>query len=248
MLDEDPDLGRGLDGPRRAEVQARAVAPLVRLVPGKADIATLVSAGEDDLGALVLDGLLARTVRLGGRSSIELLGSEDLLRPRDDFVDPPSLRATITWTVMQPTRLAVLDQAFARRIAPWLPAVAPVLLERAVRRARHLTLRVSIVEMKRIEERLLLLLWLLADRWGRMQSDGVCLPLRLTHEVLGRMVCAHRSSVTTALKQLLQKGAVSQGAEGFLLLQDAAGAGLGTSGGWPDATTCSPQWQRPYRP
>lgn len=231
VLDEDPELGRGLDGPRRAAVQARAVAPLVRLTPGETDVAARVPVGEADLGALVLDGLLARSVLLGGRRSIELLGSEDLLRPQDDLADPQSLRATITWTVMQPTRLAMLDQPFARRIAPWLPAIAPVLVERAVRRARLLTLRLSIVEMRRIEDRLLLLLSLLADRWGRIQPDGVCLPLRLTHDVLGRMVCAHRSSVTTALNRLLEKGALSRGADGSLVVPGAVGAEWGLRGG-----------------
>lgn len=240
MLDEDPDLGRGLEGPKRAEVQARAVARLVRLAPGEADVTSLVSAGEDDLGALVLDGLLARNVLLGGRSSIELLGREDLLRPGDDLADPQSLRATVTWTVMQPTRLAVLDQRFARRIAPWLPAIAPVLLERAVRRARLLTLRLSIIEMRRIEDRLLLLLWHVADRWGRVQRDGVCLPFRLTHDVLGRAVCAHRSSVTTALNRLLRKGALSRGAEGFLILRDGMRAEFVAGGG---AGQADPTWK-----
>lgn len=137
----------------------------------------------------------------------ELLGPEDLLRPRDDLTDPKSLHGRVSWTVMEPTRLAILDQAFARNAAPWMAAITPVLLERTVRRARWLTLRLAILETKRIEDRLLLLLWHLADRWGRVQPDGVHLPLRLTHEVLGQMVGAHRSSVTTALNRLGHKGA-----------------------------------------
>lgn len=230
VLDEDPDLARGVDGPRRAEVRARAVAPLVRLAPGDPNVGSSVPADENDLGTLVLDGLLARTVLLGGRSSTELLGWEDLLRPHDDLTDPESLRGSVTWTVLEPTRLAVLDHRFAHRIAPWLPAIAPVLLERASRRARWLTLRLSILRMRRIEDRLLLLLWHLADRWGRIQSDGVSLSLRVTHEVLGRMVSAHRSSVTTALNQLLRKGVLSRGVEGSWILTGPEGAEFGPCG------------------
>lgn len=226
MLDEDPDLGRRLDGTRRGELQARAVAPLLRLAAGEADFAKLVRIDENDLGALVLDGLLARNVVVAGGSFTELLGTGDLLRPRDDLTDPKSLRANVTWAVMEPTRLALLDHRFARRIAPWLPAIAAVLLQRTVQRARWLTLRLAINETRRIDERLLLLLWHLADRWGRIELDGTCLPLRLTHEVLGRMLGAHRSSVTTALKLLLEKGSLSRNAQGLWVLHGAAPIGF----------------------
>jgi CRP/FNR family cyclic AMP-dependent transcriptional regulator len=78
----------------------------------------------------------------------------------------------------------------------------------------------AINETRRIEERLLLLLWHLADRWGYVQHDGICIPVRLTHGMFARMVSAHRSSVTTAVNQLLQKGVVSRGPDGFFILRD----------------------------
>lgn len=105
-----------------------------------------------------------------------------------------------------------------------------------------LTLRLSIVEMRRVEDRLLLLLSLLADRWGRVQADGVCLPLRLTHDVLGRMVCAHRSSVTTALNRLLQKGALSRGVDGSLVLRGAVGAECRLRGGAAPTDSAGALW------
>jgi CRP/FNR family transcriptional regulator, cyclic AMP receptor protein len=233
VLDEDPDLARGLDDAARAEFQAHAVAPLMTLAPGQEDFASAVPVGNDDLGVLVLTGLLARNVRLAGQSFTELLGVEDLLRPRDDVTDPKSLRANVGWTVMEPTRLAVLDQRFALRVAPWLPALTPVLIERTVRRARWLTLRAAINETRRIEERLLLLLWHLADRWGYVQQDGICIPVRLTHRMLARMVCAHRSSVTTALNQLLHKGILSRGADEFFILREPIEASLARCSGAP---------------
>jgi CRP/FNR family transcriptional regulator, cyclic AMP receptor protein len=219
LLDEDPDLGRRVGDQTRTDLRTRAVVPLVKLARGPSDLATLVPIDEDDLGALVLEGLLARNVLLAGRSFTELLGPEDLLRPHDDETEQKSLHGRVTWIVMEPTRLAILDQEFARRTAPWLPAMTPVLLERTVRRARWLTLRLAILETKRIEDRLLLLLWHLADRWGRVQPDGVHLPLRLTHDVLGQMVAAHRSSVTTALNRLVHKGALARGLDGIWILR-----------------------------
>lgn len=233
VLDEDPDLGRGLDDAARAEFQAHSVARLMTLAPGQADFASAVPVGTDDLGVLVLTGLLARNVRLAGRTFTELLGVEDLLRPRDDLTDPKSLRANVVWTVMEPTRLAVLDQRFALRVAPWLPALTPVLIERTVRRARWLTLRMAINETRRIEERLLLLLWHLADRWGYVQQDGISIPVRLTHGMFARMVSAHRSSVTTALNQLLHKGVLSRGPDGFFILRDPIEASLARCRGAP---------------
>jgi CRP/FNR family cyclic AMP-dependent transcriptional regulator len=225
VLDEDPDLGRKVDGPRRSELQARAVAPLLRLGPGRSDLATLVPPDENDLGVLVLDGLLARNVVVAGATFTELVGTGDLLRPRDDLTDPKSLRGFVAYTVMESTRLALLDHRFARRVAPWLPAIAPVLLERTVQRARWLTLRLAINETRRIDQRLLLLLWHLADRWGRIECDATCLPLRLTHAVLARMVGAHRSSVTTALNRLVEEGHLSRNAHGAWVLHGAAPIG-----------------------
>ena len=231
ILDEDPDLGRELDDEARTELQAHAVAPLITLTPGHTDFANLAPLGSDDLGVLVLTGLLARNVRLAGRTFTELLGVEDLFRPGDDLTDPKSLRANVVWAVMEPTRLAVLDHRFALRVAPWLPALTPVLIERTVRRARWLTLRMAINETRRIDDRLLLLLWHLADRWGHVQQDGICVPVRLTHGMFARMVSAHRSSVTTALNQLLEKGAISRGPQGFFILRDPIEASLARCSG-----------------
>ena len=247
LLDEDPDLGRRVGDQTRSDLRARAVVSVVKLASGASDLANLAPIGEDDLGALILEGLLARNVLLAGRSFTELVGPEDLLRPRDDLTDPKSLRPSVSWIVMEPTRLAILDQEFARRTAPWLPAMTPVLLQRTVRRARWLTLRLAILETKRIEERLLLLLWHLADRWGRVQPDGLHLPLRLTHDVLGQMVGAHRSSVTTALNRLVDKGAVAREPDGTLKLRGPADAQFGPHGAGANPASTSDRVRRRLR-
>lgn len=69
-----------------------------------------------------------------------------------------------------------------------------------------------------MEDRILLILWHLADRWGRVGADGVILPLPLTHRLLARIVAAHRPSVTGAISRLTDRGLVRRRADGSWLL------------------------------
>jgi CRP-like cAMP-binding protein len=95
-------------------------------------------------------------------------------------------------------------------------------MSRAVGRTRRLAFQQAIGHLTRVDTRLLLLLWHLADRWGHVDRDGVLLPLRLTHQTLGRLVGARRPSVTTALNQLAAQDLIRRRADGsWLLLGDA---------------------------
>jgi CRP/FNR family cyclic AMP-dependent transcriptional regulator len=51
-------------------------------------------------------------------------------------------------------------------------------------------------------DRLLALMWSLADRRGIVREDGVYVPLSLTHETLAQMIGARRPTVTLGLKAL----------------------------------------------
>jgi hypothetical protein len=68
-----------------------------------------------------------------------------------------------------------------------------------------------------------MLLWNLAGRWGRVRSDGIVVPLRLTHTVLADLVAARRPTVTSALSELARQGAVRAIREGWLLSGNAPG-------------------------
>jgi hypothetical protein len=69
-----------------------------------------------------------------------------------------------------------------------------------------------------VELRLLMLLWHLADRWGRVRPDGVSVPLRLTHETIGRLIAARRPSVSSAMKALERRELVRRDrGDGWLL-------------------------------
>jgi hypothetical protein len=50
--------------------------------------------------------------------------------------------------------------------------------------------------------------------------DGVVVPVPLTHDMIGRLVGAHRPSVTTALSELTRSDRIRRLPHGWLLLGD----------------------------
>jgi CRP/FNR family transcriptional regulator, cyclic AMP receptor protein len=223
VLDLDPELGAQLSPAELRVARAAAMAPIARLQPGRCDPWEWVGDATGHLGLLVIDGLLSREVTLLGRTTMQLLGSEDLLRPWDDASAEPSVPHGVRWTVQRPTRVAVLDRHFAQRMAPW-PALTDALVSRSLGRELRLAVHLAILDHPRVDVRLLLLFWYLADRWGRVEPGGVTLPLTLTHSMLGRLVRAHRPTVTARLHELDQRGLVSRRPDGVWVLHgDPAG-------------------------
>jgi hypothetical protein len=135
---------------------------------------------------------------------MELIGQGDLIRPWDEPEDDASVSYELSWTVLREARLAILDAGFARRISPW-PGIGAALAGRSARRARWLACQVAMLENPRLDVRLLLLFWHLADRWGRVAPEGVVVPIPLTHRTLGRLVRAQRPSVTASLRELASR-------------------------------------------
>lgn len=88
-----------------------------------------------------------------------------------------------------------------------------VLLQRSERRVARVLAMQSLARLPRVEDRVLGVLWLLAERWGRMTSDGVTLSLPLTHRTLGKLIGAERSSVTGAIGALTEAARVTRAAE-----------------------------------
>ncbi|MGH2833935.1 MAG: helix-turn-helix domain-containing protein [Solirubrobacteraceae bacterium] len=219
ILLEDHDLVERLTGQQRSEAVRDCAARVLDVPAGAwspAAIAPRVSSG---IGLLVLTGLLRRRVGVDGRYGSELLGAGDLLRPwqrEDNAVTLPRARG---WQVLHPCRLAVLDRSFAARAGRY-PEVTTALFARAVRRSRHLAVNMAIVHQPRVDVRLHMLFWELADRWGTVHGEFVRLPIRLTHAVLAELVAAQRSTVTTALNELAAQEKVRWAKEYWLLAGD----------------------------
>jgi CRP-like cAMP-binding protein len=119
--------------------------------------------------------------------------------------------------VLEPTRLAVLDHDLVRRMVTW-PQLGLELFNRGTRRAHHLAVALAIAHHQRVGDRLLLTLWHLAERWGRVHRDGIVVPLPLNHQRLADLVGASRQSVTTAMGGLRRSGAVSRRDSGHWVL------------------------------
>jgi len=221
LLEAHADLRQGLDAQQAAAATARVVVRTVHLPEGRWAPSDFGSERAEQLALLIIEGLLSRTVTLGGRTVVELLGDEDLLQPWDDHFEPTSVPAEVTWTVLRPTQLAVLDERFAASVGLW-PAISASLLNRAVARSGWLARHLAILDQPRLDVRLVLLFWELADRWGTVAPDGISVPVPLTHQTLGRIVRAQRPSVTAALKDLRERRFLSRGTDGTWVIHGDA--------------------------
>jgi CRP/FNR family transcriptional regulator, cyclic AMP receptor protein len=167
------------------------------------------------LGFLVLDGLLGRRVVVPDRGrSLELLGRGDLFSPWQE--DSPSF-SQVAWTVIEPSWIAALDQAFASQVRHY-PELLAALTDRALRRSRRIAVSAAIANTVGVEERLLLLLWQLTELWGRKARGGAVLPFRLSHQTLADLVGARRPTVTLALRGLTDRGLLERGSAGEWIL------------------------------
>ena len=143
-----------------------------------------------------------------------------MLRPWRWDADGSHVHAEVGWVVLEPTRLAVLDHGLVLRMNPW-PATGLELFARGTRRAHGLAVALAIAHHPRVEDRLVLTLWHLAERWGRVRPDGIVVPLPLPHQRLADLVGAHRPSVTTAMGELVRSGALSRQEDGVWMLHGA---------------------------
>ena len=144
---------------------------------------------------------MARRVGVAGRFGAELLGDGDLMNPFHRHDMGTSLPRTGKWRVLRPSRMAILDSEFTARATRY-PEVVSALVTRALRRSRHIATNMAIVQQPRIDLRLHMLFWELADRWGTVHQDGVHVRLHLTHSMLSDLVAARRPTVTKALGEL----------------------------------------------
>jgi len=213
IVDADPGLAELLDESQRERARREALTRVRRLSPGDWDATRAIEPDTHHRGFLIIDGLLTREVDVLGRRCVELLGAGDVMRPWRWDADGSHVQAEVGWVVLEPTRLAVLDQGLVTRMTPW-PQLGVELFSRATRRAHSLAVALAIAHHPRVDDRLLLTLWHLAERWGRVRPEGIGVRLPLTHQRLADLVGAHRPSVTIAMGDLVRAGTVSRREDG----------------------------------
>jgi CRP/FNR family transcriptional regulator, cyclic AMP receptor protein len=170
-------------------------------------------------GLLVFEGLLLRRAGIEGRHAAELLGPGDLLRPWQHDGGDSTLSVDWAFRVVAPARVAVLDPRWTARAAVW-PQLGAELAGRALMRSVRLVIAMAIAQQPRLDERLWMLFWDLADRFGKVHADGVHLDLPLTHEVLSHLAGARRPSVSGALTRLADEGRLRRAGRHWVLAGD----------------------------
>jgi CRP/FNR family transcriptional regulator, cyclic AMP receptor protein len=207
LLDADDDLAQEFNVRMRLAVRQVATARVLDAEVGACDLSRWFEAVGTGPGLLVLDGLIAVEERVGDRTAAELIGPGDLLQPAYPLAEN-LLERSDAWRALGPTRFALLDGEFAERVRPW-PQILQALLRRAGRRIADLDVLRAITSQPRLEVRLVLLLWHLAARWGRVEPAGIRVSLPLTHRMLGQLVGAERPSISHALARLTHAGMVT---------------------------------------
>ena len=218
LVDAAPDLlPDGLSDDEEREARA-VVAPTVRLDRGRWGADPGVQTEPGHAGLLVVDGLLTRDVTLGEVTATELIGRGDMLRPADFDGEFAPVPFDMSWNVLLETTVAVLDRRVSTLIGR-SPAMTAAIVKAGIRRVHSLAVHLAICHMRRVDSRLLVLMWHFADRWGHVEREGVVMPFRLTHEMIGRIIGAQRPSVTTALKRLSEEELLERRADGSWLLR-----------------------------
>lgn len=211
LLQVDPALGAHLPPKARRRAAESLVVPALRLKPGIWD----AGGGESDgLGYLVVTGLLTRAVGVSKGRSVELLGPLDVLRPWQE--DAASFCES-EFSVLQTTTLAKLDGSFVERLCEW-PGIVVALSSRMLRRSRSLAVDAAISNIVGVEDRVLILLWHVAERWGHVTREGVVLDVQLSQQLLSELAGTRRQTVSTALGALQASGRLRVGPGGRWML------------------------------
>jgi CRP/FNR family transcriptional regulator, cyclic AMP receptor protein len=214
----EPDLGRFLTSDERDHARGLAV-PVLAAGRGRLDLdARLRDA--DAFGAVILDGILMHRLVLGDHPALRLLGPGDVLSRRSEL-GPGPITQSIYRTPGE-LRLALLDDRVLGT-ARHFPRLFAGLHVRMGEQHQRLAAQLVICQLPRVEDRILGMLWLLAETWGRVTPTGTMLPVALTHDALGECIGARRPTVSLALRELADRGAVLRQDGGWVLLEPLPG-------------------------
>ena len=164
----------------------------------------------------MLDGVLVRRVGYGGRFGAELLADGDLLRPWE-FDGEDTIGFETGWRVLTPDAPGRARPAVDRADGAATRASGPALAGRALARSRRLTAMMAIAQQPRLDDRLWMLFWELADRHGRVHADGVHVDLPLTHEVLSHLVARPPPVGLGRADEAGRRGGVRRNGRGWVL-------------------------------
>src|SRR4051794_7212941 len=117
LLDIDPELAGVLDPERANAARPQLGVSHARFAPGPWAAARLGRAGL--FGLLIFRGGAPRELPLDGVTSLELLGPGDVTRPWDDPPGGAVLGHSVSWSVLNEARMAVLDRRVVSRFGAY---------------------------------------------------------------------------------------------------------------------------------
>lgn len=210
LLDVDEELAASVPAHDRERARRALVVPAHTVDRGVLDLGRLPVA-DTTFGLLLVEGTLAHDVVLADRELSELLVPGDLLSPWEPAAEGiPSVRRL---RALDRARLAALDERFIRAAGVW-PGLMTAVHRRLNDREHRIATHGVICQLPRVEQRILAVMWHLATRTGKVGTEGTVVPVRLTHEALGRLVGARRPTVTLALKRLVATGRLARRRDG----------------------------------
>jgi len=216
LLEIEPDLASVLSDEQRAEAR-RFLLPVAAVDKG-GDVAGLLEESSA-FGAIVLEGMLVQVLQIGEDPTLRLIGPGSFMPLADA---PPAMPVVgVRLFVPVATRLVLLGEPLLIAARRW-PWIVSSLHTRMLEHSQRLATQLAICQLPRVEDRLMALMWLLAESWGRVTSAGIRLPLSLSHEVLGGLVGARRPTVTLALSKLAEQGSLIRHEDEWLILEPPA--------------------------
>jgi hypothetical protein len=213
LLDPRLELTRDLAADERAEL-GNVSLPVAALNPGRLEL-TAFLARHNAFGAAVIDGIVMQGLEVGEHTGIQLLGPGDVLLKPTELWPAWLIGSEVRTSV--PVRLALFGNDLLAAVYRW-PRVIESLYGCVGEQLQRLTAQLVICQLPRVDERVLAMLWLLAESWGHVTTAGIRLPLTLTHETIGALVGARRPTITLALRKLTEDGSIVQQDGAWLLL------------------------------
>lgn len=240
-----PELTRHLTPDDRAELEHVSL-PVLTIGPGRIELSPLLIEHQA-FGATVLEGLVMSAQQIGEQTGIQLLGPGDIIVHGGDPL--PTWLSEAEFRAPARLRIALFGNDLLTAAYRW-PRLIQGLHACFGDQLQRLGAQLVICQLPRVDERVLAMMWLLAESWGQVTPGGVRLPLALTHETLGALVGARRPTVTLALRKLTRQGAILHQDTGWLLLEAPPSPAHGTAKVLPpeSITASISRWTPPPPP
>jgi CRP/FNR family cyclic AMP-dependent transcriptional regulator len=172
---------------------------------------------------IVVAGFVLREGFLAGRRVAEILGAGDVAGPVDAVECTLSDASAVRWRGLSDVQVALIPRDLLAAAGRW-PALIAELLGRAPARLQRAGAVQTILALPRVEDCLLLRLWDLAERWGRVTPDGVHVELRLSRAALAALTAAHEATISHAVLRLERRGHAYRRSAGWTVTRSGAAA------------------------